>query len=91
MGYDIGWMGVYLLIILLIIITINIVRIFSPASTMVSKAIAVVTIILFSLFIMYDTNNILLKYKGRGDCIRGALDYYLDILNLFTTYLNMDN
>ena len=68
-----------------------IIRIFSPASTMVSKSIAVVTIILFSLFIMYDTNNILLKYKGKADCIRGALDYYLDILNLFTSYLNMDN
>jgi len=91
MGYDIGWMGVYLLIILLIIITINIIRIFSPASTMISKSIAVATIILFSLFIIYDTNNILLKYKGKGDCIKGALDYYLDIINLFISFLNMNN
>ena len=91
MGYDIGWMGVYLLIILLIIITINIIRIFSPASTMISKSIAVATIISFSLFIIYDTNNILLKYKGKGDCIKGALDYYLDIINLFMSFLNMNN
>ena len=46
---------------------------------------------LFSLFIMYDTNNILLRYSGKNDCIRGALDYYLDILNLFTSYFDLNN
>lgn len=91
MGYDISWMGIYLFIILLILITIQIIRIFSPMSSMINKTIAIITVILFSIFILYDTNNILLKYNGNNDCIRGALDYYLDIINLFTSYLNLGN
>ena len=45
-------------------------------------------IVLFSLFIMYDTNKILVRYKNTEvDCVRGALDYYLDLINLFIRFL----
>ena len=47
--------------------------------------------VLVDTYILYDTNNILLKTSGNGgdDCIRGGLDYYMDILNLFSEYLEM--
>jgi FtsH-binding integral membrane protein len=50
-------------------------------------------VLLFSLYIIYDTNNILLKYKNKDktDCIMGALNYYLDIINLFTEYLRINS
>ena len=91
MGYDLGWMGVYLLIGLFILIAVGFISLFTPESPMVNKAISVVSIILFSAFILYDTNNILLKTSGNGgdDCIRGGLNYYLDIINIFSNYLDL--
>lgn len=90
--YDLSWMGIYLLIALLIITTISIISMFSNNSKMYYKIIGIVCIILYSLFILYDTNNILLKYKNdKNSCIMGAIDYYLDIINLFTTYIDLNN
>lgn len=91
MGVDLGWMGIYLMMGLFVLITISFIRVFTPESPMVNKVVSCVSIILFSMFILYDTNNILLKYNGKDDCIRGGLDYYLDIFNLFTNYLNLEN
>ena len=92
-GYDLSWLGIYLFIALLIAITILIITIFAPQSKEMNKKISIGIVILFSLFILYDTNNILLKYgnKNKSDCIHGALSYYLDILNLFSHYLRIDS
>ena len=36
--------------------------------------------------------DILLKYKNSGsDCINGALQYYLDIINIFTNSFGNDD
>ena len=55
------------------------------------KKIAYVSVVVFSLYILYDTNKILLKYenKSNSDCINGAMEYYLDIINLFEDYLRI--
>ena len=88
-NYDLGWVGLFLLISLFVIITLSIINKFSTHSSNLNKGIAFVTIIIFSLYILYDTNNILLKYQNKNTthCIIGALDYYIDIWNLFTSYL----
>ena len=92
-GYDLSWLGVYLFIGLIIGITALIVTMFAPQSKEINKKISIGIVILFSLFIVYDTNNILLKFgnTNKSDCIQGALTYYLDILNLFSNYLRIDN
>ena len=92
-GYDLSWLGVYLFIGLIIGITVLIVTTFAPQSKEINKKISIGIVILFSLFIVYDTNNILLKFgnTNKSDCIQGALTYYLDILNLFSNYLRIDN
>jgi len=42
------------------------------------------------LYIIYDTNKILLKYNNTNDyCIIGALDYYLDVINIFIDLLRL--
>jgi FtsH-binding integral membrane protein len=47
-----------------------------------NKLLAMVGILLFSMYVVYDTNKILQRdYKG--DFISASLDYYLDFLNLF--------
>ena len=91
--YDLEWMGSLFFIALLLVITSRIIVSFSKKSTDYNKKISIISVFLFSLYILYDTNNILLKYKDNNkiDCIRGSLDYYLDILNLFTSCLNIKN
>ena len=52
------------------------------AGEIVNKLVATVGILLFSVYIIYDTNKILQRdYKG--DFVGASLDYYLDFLNLF--------
>ena len=52
------------------------------------KSMSIFGLILFSLYIVYDTNKILQK-DYYGDFITAALDYYLDILNLFLDWLSI--
>ena len=51
-------------------------------STMLVKLLAAIGIIIFSGYIIYDT-NVILQRDYYGDFITASLDYYLDILNIF--------
>jgi FtsH-binding integral membrane protein len=75
-----------LLLALLLLIFLRIVDIFFITSSFFKKAIIVFSLILFSIFIIYDTNSILQR-DYRGDFITASLDYYLDIINLFQTLI----
>lgn len=90
-GYDLSWLGILLFVGLFILIAVQIIGMFSPQSDETHKMIAYVSVVIFSLYILYDTNKILLKYqnKNKSDCIMGAIDYYLDIINLFEDYLSI--
>jgi FtsH-binding integral membrane protein len=84
LGIDLGWMGIYLFLGLLGLIITRIVSSIMKPDEPRSKYSTIFGLLLFSVFILYDTNNILLKYSTTGvDCIRGALDYYLDLVNIF--------
>lgn len=90
-GYNLEWMGLLLFIALLVLIVSRLMLFFvdDKEYKRVNKYLTIAAIVIFSLYILYDTNNILLKYKNtsKDDCIMGALDYYLDIINLFVNYL----
>ena len=51
------------------------------------KSIAVVIITIMSLYIIYDTHDILHRHY-KGDFITASIDYYLDILNIFVGLIN---
>ena len=86
-GYDLGWMGILLFLSLLILIIIQLISICFKDLQIYNKFLAVSSLIIFMLYIIYDTNNILLKYKNNNDfCIIGTLDYYLDIINILLIY-----
>lgn len=78
--------GLGLFFALLLLIFISIVQYFILPSSFLKKSIIVCTLLLFSVFIVYDTNNILQRDYG-GDFITASLDYYLDIVNIFTALL----
>jgi len=73
-GFDLRPLGVLLFFGLLALILS---RLFSPGE----KKYAKIGSLLFALFVVFDTNNILKKNYG-GDFIDASLDYFLDIINL---------
>jgi FtsH-binding integral membrane protein len=72
----------FLFYALLLLIIVQLVTIFSGATTAFMKGITIFSLILFSIYIIYDTNNILQR-EYYGDFITASLDYYLDIINVF--------
>lgn len=81
LGYKFGaflfWSLLFLIIFRLI---------FVSDTTQTHKVFSFVGIILFSIYVVYDT-NIILQRNYNGGFIRASMDYYLDIVNLFSSLL----
>lgn len=89
---DLSWLGMILFFALMMLIFTYIVRIFSPYSSKTNQGLVIFALLLFSLYIIYDTNIILLRYNDKNpdrDCIMGSLDYYLDLLNIFVNMVSV--
>jgi FtsH-binding integral membrane protein len=90
---DLSWLGIILFFLLLGLIAVRLVSIFFPYSKRREQLLTTFALLLFSIYIIYDTNNILLRYdsiKYHRDCILGALDYYLDIINIFVNSVSAE-
>ena len=86
-GIQLGYkFGLGLFFALLLLILISIVQIFIFNSSFLKKLIILISLLLFSLYIVYDTNTILQRNYS-GDFISASLDYYLDIINIFSALL----
>ena len=55
-----------------------------------NKILSFIGIILFAVYVIYDTNKILQR-NYYGNFITASMDYYLDILNLFTSFLGFND
>lgn len=89
-GTDISYLGPSLLSALLMIITISVLNIFIK-STFVENCITVVSVILFTMLLLYDLNRL---YSGAeeeeyADPLIAAINIYLDIINLFLNLLRL--
>lgn len=83
-GIKLGFkFGLILFELLTFLIIVRIVQIFIPTTSLIKKIITVFSLLLFSIYIIYDTNSILQR-NYNGDFIRASMDYYLDIINIFT-------
>ena len=85
-----GRFGLGLLCALLILIVASIVYMFMGAYSGAVKGLSIFGLLLFSLFVIYDTNTILQR-NYYGDFITASLDYYLDIINIFLNLINFEN
>ena len=81
--------GLGLFFALLFLTIISIVQFFIVESSFLKKIIVIGSLMLFSLYIMFDTNSILQR-SYNGDFITASLDYYLDIINIFISLLNVN-
>lgn len=90
--YDIGWIGIYLVAALIGLIIAHVVMIFRPPNKNIKRIVLYIGIVIFSLFIVYDTNEVLLnKYNiYKDDFITPALSFYIDFINIFTRFLHLE-
>jgi FtsH-binding integral membrane protein len=79
--------GAFLFWALLALIIAKLVNMLGPQLSTTKKMLSYIGLGLFSLFVVYDTSQILSR-DYYGDFITASLDYYLDILNLFSNFLN---
>jgi FtsH-binding integral membrane protein len=87
-GIQLGFKtALILLFALLALIIISIVQIFIVQSSLLKKIIVISSLILFSVYIVYDTNSILQR-NYNGDFITASLNYYLDVINIFSALLS---
>jgi FtsH-binding integral membrane protein len=87
-GIKLGFkFGFGLLVALFFLVIVSIVQIFIAQSSLLKKILVIGSLMVFSLYIMYDTNNILQR-NYYGDFITASLDYYLDIINIFSGLLS---
>jgi FtsH-binding integral membrane protein len=90
-GIQLGYQfGLFLFCALLLLIIARLVTLFSGTLSTMRLGLSIFGIILFALYVMYDTNVIFRRDYG-GDFITASMDYYLDILNLFTNLLKAEN
>lgn len=74
LGYDLSILGIFLFFALLALIFA---RLLSPGKKKYTK----IATLIFALYVVYDTNNILQRNYG-GDFVNATLDYFIDIVNL---------
>ncbi len=84
---DFSYMGASLTIGLFMLIGVSIINIFVGSTTM-DLALAAITVIIFSGFILYDTSRILRNAHEIPPTL-GALSLYLDFLNIFMALLRI--
>ena len=84
LGYKFGLMLFYALLILILF---KIMQMFIPTSSLTKKIAIIFSLLLFSVYVVYDTNSILQR-NYYGDFITASMDYYLDILNIFANLLS---
>ncbi len=83
---DFSVMGKMLFITLIVVVVASLMNIFFQSS-ITQLVIASISAVLFSAFILYDTQNII---NGRYETpIEGAIALYLDFLNLFVALLQI--
>jgi hypothetical protein len=82
--------GLFLFFCLLFLIIGRLINNFTKQSSAISKNLTIIGIILFAVYIIYDTNTILQK-NYNGDFVTASLDYYLDSINIFVNLINFNN
>ncbi len=88
MGWAPTWLGGVLFAGLLLLLVARVVTSFMPKATASKKVLTVASLMLFSAYVAYDTTNILAR-DYNGDAVTAALDYFLDVVNIFGNVLKL--
>jgi len=91
LGIDLGWMGMFLLgaLIGLIVASLIVLLLDKNKSSLLHKTILIIGLVLFGVYVIYETNIILQKNYDK-DFINAAVDLYLDFVNIFVRMLALE-
>lgn len=89
MGITLKPFAGYLAGLLIGLIVASVIVIFIPLKNSNRKILLICGLIIFSLYVSYDTNVIFMRDYG-GDYISAALSFYLDIINIFIRLLDIN-
>ncbi|MBC2373072.1 Bax inhibitor-1/YccA family protein [Listeria booriae] len=89
MKTDLSFMAKGLFAALLIVVVISLISIFFPLSSLMSTIFAGAGTLLFSLYILFDFNQIMKRDVTMKDVPLLAMSLYLDFLNLFLFLLRL--
>ncbi|KAJ7551950.1 hypothetical protein O6H91_06G035700 [Diphasiastrum complanatum] len=87
-GYDFNFLGLVLFVVVITLIMWSLIQAFFPASKLSLSIYGGIATVIFSAYIVYDTNN-LIKRFSYDEYIWASVSLYLDILNLFLSILNI--
>ena len=82
--------GSVLFWVLLFLIIFRLIFVLGAHMSQAHKILSFIGLILFSMYVVYDT-NIILQRNYNGGFIRASMDYYLDIINIFSNMLGTNN
>lgn len=86
---DISGIGSYLFGALIVIIVFSVLFMFIPVGNTIGLILAGVTVLLFTIYTIYDFNQIRHNHVGKDQVVGMALNLYLDFINLFTNILEV--
>ncbi|KAL6535286.1 hypothetical protein OROMI_026660 [Orobanche minor] len=89
-GWDFNFLGPFLFGALLLVTAFSFFRIFFHVGKVGEQVIACIGTLLFSGYIIYDTDN-LIKRFNYDQYIEAAVSLYLDIINLFLQLLQLNS
>lgn len=92
-GFHLGWLGLILLAGLIGLLVASLIVMFMSKSKEmkgVHKALLIIGLIIFSIYIMYGT-NIMLQKDYDQDFISAAIDLYLSFINVFIRILSLES
>ena len=88
-GVNFAFMGKFLLIALIILVAVNIIRLFINIKGTMRKVITIFGVVLFTLYLIFDFNRITRADNNWYEAINIAINIYLDIINLFLYLLDL--
>ncbi|WP_010648003.1 Bax inhibitor-1/YccA family protein [Oceanobacillus massiliensis] len=86
---DLSFIGSILFIILIGLIAFSLFNFFVPQSDTTILLVTIISAVLFSVYIVYDFNQIKHRHLSEKDIPRLALNLYLDFINLFMDLLRI--
>ncbi|KAL3634467.1 hypothetical protein CASFOL_021521 [Castilleja foliolosa] len=87
-GCDFNFMGPFLFCALLLLIAFGIIRLIFPMGRLGEQVIGCIGALVFSGFIIYDTDNVIKRFNY-DQYIEAAACLFLDIVNLFMSLLGI--
>ncbi|KAG0578895.1 hypothetical protein M758_4G060700 [Ceratodon purpureus] len=87
-GYDFSFLGPILFTSLMIVLLFGFIQVFFPLGPVSQTIYGGLTALIFSAYIVYDTDNLIKRYSY-DEYIWASVALYLDIVNLFLALLEI--